>query len=346
MSQSISSLLRRLLLVLTGCIIAPAPAPCAEVPAGDPSLPGYSEGCEIVSVSGADDQIDCIEDVVYAQMYNVRGSRQLRMTLLIPRNDRLKPCILYFPGGGFTTAVHSRYLEMRMALARRGYVVVACEYRPVPVKFPGLVQDAKAAIRYVRAHAAQYGIDPERIGVLGDSAGGYVVQMLGTTGGVTGYDTGEYLDQRSDVQAVCTIYGISDLTSIGEGFGKEIEDIHASSASTESLLLFGPAFDRNPGGSAVEDREKALAASALGNIRHNLPPFLIMHGSADSLVSPRQSARLFEALKRNGTEAEYVLVRGAAHGDLTWYQQPVIERVVNWFARTLGEPKAGAGRAE
>ena len=147
-----------------------------------------------------------------------------------------KPAIIYFPGGGFTSADHEKFTEMRYALARAGFVVAAAEYRVVPNKFPALVEDGKAAVRYLRAHAEEYGIDPARIGVIGDSAGGYLVQMLGTTSGEKGWDKGDFLEASSDVQAVVSLYGISDLRSIGEGLGKAIEDVHLSPAVTEVSL--------------------------------------------------------------------------------------------------------------
>ena len=90
------------------------------------------------------------------------------------------------------------------------------------------------------------------------------------------------------------------------------------------------------------DPQKALAASPMGHISGKKPPFLIMHGSADTLVSPVQSQQLYRALKKEGNPADYVLLAGAEHGDDSWYQKPVIERVVNWFKATLGAPNAAA----
>lgn len=231
---------------------------------------------------------------------------------------------------------------MRHALARAGFVVAAAEYRTVPVKFPALVEDGKAAVRYLRAHADEYGIDPERIGVIGDSAGGYLVQMLGATNGEKAFDKGDFTNVSSDVQAVCTIYGISDLTSIGEGLDPAQVKVHASPAVTEALLVHGPAFGKSPGGSILSDREKAMNASSLGHIDGSEPPFLIMHGSGDRLVSPMQSAHLAQALRKAGTDVEYVLVEGAGHGDLPWFQKPVIERVVKFFEKRLGSPAKDA----
>ena len=139
------------------------------------------------------------------------------------------------------------------------------------------------------------------------------------------------------MQAVCTIYGISDLTSIGEGLDPAQAKVHASPAVTEALLVHGPAFGKSPGGSILSDREKAMNASSLGHIDGSEPPFLIMHGSGDRLVSPMQSAHLAQTLRKAGTDVEYVLVEGAGHGDLPWFQKPVIERVVKFFEKRLGE---------
>lgn len=171
-----------------------------------------------------------------------RAVRQLRMSFLIPRTAAPKPAIVYFPSGGFTSADHEKFIEMRMALAQAGFVVAAAEYRTVPDTFSAPVQDGKAAVRYLREHAAEYGIDPQRIGVLGDSAGGYLAQMLGVTNGEKTFDKGDYLNQSSDVQAVVTLYGLSNLLNIGGGFPENIQDVHRSPASTEALLVNGAAF--------------------------------------------------------------------------------------------------------
>ncbi|MCW2039287.1 alpha/beta hydrolase fold domain-containing protein [Xanthomonas campestris] len=308
--------------------------------------PGYTDGAQAMRVETTAGQIDTIGGVIYSQVKSTRAVRQLRMTLLVPRTNDLKPAIVYYPGGGFTSADYEKYTEMRVALARAGFVVAAAEYRVVPDKFPSLVEDGKAAVRYLREHANEYGIDPKRIGVIGDSAGGYVAQMVGMTNGERAFDKGVFLDKSSDVQAAVTLYGISDLRNIGEGFPDAVQKVHQSPAVTEALLVNGPAFGTSPGASISDNPGKALAASPLGHLEGAKPPFLIMHGTADTLVSPSQSAHLYEALKAKHSKADYILVEGAGHGDLQWYQAPVIERVVTWFKQTLGEPIKGAAQTK
>lgn len=293
------------------------------------------DGKERMKVEITEENIAVRSGIVYSQVSSHRPDRSLYMTLLIPCTPQPKPAIVYYPGGGFLSADHEKYIEMRMALAKAGFVVASVEYRTVPDRYPALVVDGKAAVRYLRAHAGQFGIDPTRIGVFGDSAGGYLAQMVGVTGNDKSLDQGDNTNQSSEVQAVATLYGISNLMNIGAGAPESIQKIHASPAVSEALLVHGPAFWTYPGGSILSDSVQAIKASSMGHIRENLPPFLIMHGTADGMVSPLQSEQLYEALKKTGNDVQYVQLEGANHGDLSWFQKPVIDRVVRWFLEKL-----------
>ena len=288
-----------------------------------------------MKVEVTEHQIDEIGGVIYSQIQSRRSNRAMRMTLLVPRTTEKKPAIIYFPGGGFTTTDYEKFIEMRFALAKAGFVVAAAEYRVVPNKFPAILEDGKSAVRFLKAHANAYGIDASKIGVLGDSAGGYLSQMVAVTGNEKQFDKGDNLHVDSTVQAAATLYGISDLRNIGAGFDEAIQKVHQSPAVTEALLVNGVAFNEYPGASILSDSDKALAASSLGHIKKNLPPFLIMHGTEDKLVSPVQSEQLYEALKQNGNRVTYVKVEGAAHGDTVWFQKPIIDKVVTWFKDNL-----------
>ena len=290
---------------------------------------------ESMKVEVTEHQIDEIGGVIYSQIQSRRSNRAMRMTLLVPRTTEKKPAIIYFPGGGFTTTDYEKFIEMRFALAKAGFVVAAAEYRVVPNKFPAILEDGKSAVRFLKAHADAYGIDASKIGVLGDSTGGYLSQMVAVTGNEKQFDKGDNLHVDSTVQAAATLYGISDLRNIGAGFDEAIQKVHQSPAVTEALLVNGVAFNEYPGASILSDSDKALAASSLGHIKKNLPPFLIMHGTEDKLVSPVQSEQLYEALKQNGNRVTYVKVEGAAHGDTVWFQKPIIDKVVTWFKDNL-----------
>lgn len=288
-----------------------------------------------MKVEVTEHQIDEIGGVIYSQIQSRRSNRAMRMTLLVPRTTEKKPAIIYFPGGGFTTTDYEKFIEMRFSLAKAGFVVAAAEYRVVPNKFPAILEDGKSAVRFLKAHANAYGIDASKIGVLGDSAGGYLSQMVAVTGNEKQFDKGDNLHVDSTVQAAATLYGISDLRNIGAGFDEAIQKVHQSPAVTEALLVNGVAFNEYPGASILSDSDKALPASSLGHIKKNLPPFLIMHGTEDKLVSPVQSEQLYEALKQSGNRVTYVKVEGAAHGDTVWFQKPIIGKVVTWFKDNL-----------
>ena len=119
-------------------------------------LPGYTEGAEIMRPKIENGQIDSMSGIIYSQIKGLRSNRALRMTVMIPRDGKAKPAIIYFPGGGFTSADHEKFTEMRTALAKAGFVVAAAEYRTVPTKYPALVNDAKAAVRFLLGILRRY----------------------------------------------------------------------------------------------------------------------------------------------------------------------------------------------
>lgn len=298
---------------------------------------GYVKGAEVIEVEVKHPfVIDCISGVYYSQIKSTRSSRAMRMTLLIPRTKELKSAIVYVPGGGFSSADYEKFSEMRYALARAGFVVAAVEYRVIPSIFPAPIVDAKSAIRYLREHYKEYTINPNSIGILGDSAGGYVAQMVAMSGKL--YNEGDFLSQSSEVQSAVSLYGISNLLNIGEGFSPEVLAVHRSPAVTEALLLNGVAFRDFAGASVMNDPKKALNASPMGHLEGKKPPLLLMHGDIDDLVSPIQSSQMYEALKKRNQPVEYMLVKNAQHGDIHWFQEPIISKVVQWFEKTLAKP--------
>ncbi|MCI5863682.1 alpha/beta hydrolase [Cloacibacillus porcorum] len=239
-----------------------------------------------------------ISNVVYAQK-PMRGYANvaLRMDILQPESREPLPAVVFVTGGGLVSANKDSFLQQCLDLAEAGYVVASIEYRVAPaVVFPSPLEDVKSAIRFLRAKADIYGINPDKIAVFGESAGGYLAAITGTTNGRKEFDVGGYLEQSSRVVAVVDFYGLSDLTLIGEGFPDDVVRRHESPASTEALWVNGSTpFYR--GGAISDHPEKAAAASPITYIDAAAPPFLIMHGDRDILVSPRQSERLHAALR-------------------------------------------------
>lgn len=312
---------------------------CAAFPS-EASAP-VSADSRILPVTVSRPQIKCISDVVYEQV-PVRGfeNKAMTMDLLVPQTEAPMPAVVFITGGGFINANKDSYIQERMRLAEEGYVTASIEYRVAPAaSFPAPLEDVKAAVRYLRAHAAQYRIDPARIAVWGGSAGGYLAAMAGTTNGTRQFDRGDNLNQSSDVQAVVDLYGVSDLTSIGADYSPEVQALHRTSGATEALWLKGsPVFTGKAGG--VQDYPaEAAAANPLTYISDATPPFLLMHGDADMVVSPSQTDLLHKALRAKGIDSTRCVVPGAAHGGAYWVQPEVLDFIVAFLNAHLKTEK-------
>lgn len=281
--------------------------------------------------------IKSISNIVFAQVPS-RGydNVALKLDLLQPAGPKLKPAVVYVTGGGFINANKDNGLQTRMDLAEAGFVVASIEYRVAPTAtFPQPLEDVKAAVRYLRAHAEKFGIDKNHIGLLGGSAGGYLVGIAGTTNGLKQFDVGENLDQSSKVQAVVDLFGVSDLTKIGADYSPAVQKLHESAGATEALWLNGsPVFGGRDGGIKAN-----LAGAELANPLHYIsaatPPFLLMHGTADTVVSPSQSDIFYQALREHGVEASRYVVQGAKHGGNFWVQPEISKLIVEFFEKHL-----------
>ena len=203
-------------------------------------------------------------------------------------------------GGGFRAGNREHHDQLCIRLAQRGYVAATVTYRLAPKHpFPAAVHDVKAAIRWLRANAAKYGIDPERIGTTGDSAGGHLALMLGLTGDVKDLDgkEGGNLDQSSRVSCVVDVYGPSDFT---KSYGKSVD-------AAEVLPLF-------LGGDLQSARHRHILASPLYWVTPNAAPTLAIHGTQDKYVAFEQAQWLVDRLRAADVEAELLTMEGAGHG--------------------------------
>ena len=249
---------------------------------------------------------------------------------------------MFVTGGGFIMAPKNNWIQQRMRLAEAGYVVASIEYRYAPLsKFPLPLEDCKTAIRWLRAHADMYNIDVNRVGILGNSAGGYLSAFVGLTNGMKEFEKGDFLDYPSDVLCAADIFGISDITNIGMDYDEENQKGHASAGATEALWALGtPTFGGKDGGVLAHPEESAYA-SPITYVSENSAPMLLMHGTADTLVSPSQTDILYQALRAKGVEAERYVVNNAAHGGPYWVQEPVMKVMVDFFDKYL---KNGAAK--
>jgi len=233
-------------------------------------------------------------DVTYCTLDGV----ELKMDIYRPqRSAAPTPALLYVHGGGWTGGDKRSGEGIRdiPKLLARGYLVAAVNYRLAPrYKFPAMIEDVKCAVRFLRANAEQFSINPEKIGAWGGSAGGHLVALLGTADATAGWDVGQYLEQSSRVQAVVDMYGPTDLTVLFEGANPRLME-----------QVFGTS-DRNS--------ETLQKASPVNWVSSDDPPFLILHGERDPLVPISQSQIFYEKLRAAGVPATFVIVKNAGHG--------------------------------
>ena len=261
--------------------------------------------------------------------YVEHGHERNRLDLYLPEKAEGRlPLIVWIHGGGWQAG--SKEGCPAVFLVAKGYAVASINYRlSQHAVFPAQIEDCKAAIRWLKANAAKYHIDPEHVGVWGGSAGGHLVALLGTTAGAKDLEgNGGNAGQSSRVQCVVDFFGPTDFVHWDPDFNKPVYTM------ITNLL----------GGKANENRVKARAASPLFYVDKNSAPLLIVHGDKDPLVPLNQSEALVEAMKKAGVEARLVVIKGGGHG-APGFDTPENRKLIEeFFAKHLGkaERKPGA----
>jgi acetyl esterase/lipase len=245
---------------------------------------------------------------VYTNLEYVPGGHERqRLDLYIPaKADTPLPVIVWVHGGAWMGGSKDGGV-MPLSFVGKGYAVAAINYRlSQHAVFPAQIEDCNAALRWLRANAKTYNLNPERIGVWGASAGGHLVALLGTSGGVEDRE-GKIgnADQSSRVQAVVDFFGPTDFLQMDAHALPGARLKHDPPTSPESRLI---------GGAIQENVEKVGRANPIKSVTKDAPPFLIVHGEQDPLVPWHQSALLYEALKRARSDVTFYKIAGAGHG--------------------------------
>ena len=242
------------------------------------------------------------ESVVFEKgiEYSNPDDQHLQVNLARPKTGEGPfPAIVCIHGGGFRAGHRDGYNNLCVRLAERGYVAITVSYRLAPkYQFPAAVHDTKAAVRWLRAHAKQYHVDPHRIGATGGSAGGHLAQFLGVTAGVRQFEgDGGNADQSSHVACVVNVYGPSDFT---KSYGKSVD-------AAQVLPLF-------LGGDLEAARHRHILSSPLYWVTPEAAPTLCIHGTEDKYVAHEQAVWLIDKLKAADVEADLLTLPGAGHG--------------------------------
>jgi acetyl esterase/lipase len=262
-----------------------------------------------------------LSDITYCTIDGV----PLKMDLYFPtKANGPHQVLLYFHGGSFTSGDKrqgSGIIDIP-AMTGRGYAVATVNYRLMPkYPFPAEVIDAKCAIRFLRAHADEYNLLTEKIGIWGGSAGGHLAAMVGLTNDTPAYDVGEFLDQSSHVDAVVDMFGPMDL-SLPMGW-------------LQRWLL------RRAFGTDSPNDARLIEASPIQYVTRDAPPFLILHGEQDTAVPVEQAQVLYQKLSDKEVVATLVIVENANHnfkptsGEIKPTREEITALMGDFFDHTL-----------
>jgi acetyl esterase/lipase len=257
---------------------------------------------------------EALTDIAYC----TGGAPTQKMDVYFPDSGGPWPALAYVHGGSWMHGDKAEAIMFADRMMSHGYLVVSINYRLYPEgKFPNMIEDVKCAIRFLRAHAGQYNLDPNRIAAIGPSAGGHLVSLLGTTDQSAGWDVGEYLDQSSRVQAVVAMAPVTDLTR------------SFPNANIEAM--------RNVG----FGEHNIVPASPITHVTPDDPPFLLIHGERDELVPYDQSQLMYDRLVQSNVPAELMIVQRAGHsltapdGSATPTFNEINQIILNFLAQHL-----------
>lgn len=266
-------------------------------------------------------------DITYANAPGWFGhvTKSLKLSVIRFFEDQPEPfpCIVWLCGGGWRQMDRNAHLPNFVEIARRGFVIAGVQYRTSnEAQFPGALEDVKAALRFLRANADRFQIDPGHIGIMGESAGGYLAAFAGLTNGDGAFDTGAHLDCSSRVDAVCAWYPPVEFPLAQPS----APGAAPTGVSPEDELL---------GVFASAAPALAKKASPLAYVTESAPPFLLLHGTADSVVPYRHSERLHDALAAKEVPVDLHLIKGADHAKAEFYQPEIREIITEFFVRNL-----------
>lgn len=321
-------------LSLTACGSSSSTSAAPAATTASPSTTASSSGASTGTVAGvARTAVESTSGVAYA---TTSAAQTLDLSLPVSDGSSAVPVVVLIHGGAFMMGDSGMEAGLAQTLVAQGFAVAALNYRlSGEAAYPAGAQDVKAAVRWLRANAATYGLDPTKFAALGQSAGGWMANMLGVTGDqktIFDDDTLGNADQSSAVQAVVSWYGPTDFATMDEqatlvtACGSRSQ-VHSTAGSPESAWL-GEAVSTSPD-TASTNLSSYLAAAT------TLPAWYLAHGDADCNVPGGQSQQLKDALDKVGAMSTLVILPGAGHGDPV-FDSTQTEPTIAFLNKTLG----------
>lgn len=267
-------------------------------------------------------------DIVYGHA----GGVDLKLDIGSPEGGGPFPVILFFHGGGWQQGDKSHMHKWIRRVVSSGYVGVSAGYRFAPAfKWPSQVQDAKAAVRYLRAHASELNIDPARIGVMGESAGGYLALMLGVTSSRDNLEgDGGSPAFSSTVQAVVSYVSATDFTlpraELSPELKAEMQKYYHKSLDQVRIDFTGADNPEDP---------ILKKISVLAYVDKNDPPVMMFYGDSDPFVSVEHAYRLQRALQNANVPHELFIVKGGGHGWTGAPEEETTQKMLVFFEKHL-----------
>lgn len=264
-------------------------------------------------------------DILFAETENGPLHLDLYTPKVRPGADL--PLVVWVYGGGWFVGNRNQIqLSRAYNLTRRGYAVASISYRLSPVTpFPAQIHDVKASVRYLRAHAQELGLDTERIGIWGASAGSHLVALMGTTNGNS--------EMEGDVGGAALHSHSSDVAAVVNYFGPtDLPNMHVDSGRDEAGFM----VEQFVGGTLEEKGDVANSASPVAWASASSAPMLHVHGTVDDIVPFHQSERLHQALLAAGADSTLRPVPGGGHGRGGGFDSDeIIEEIGDFFDRQL-----------
>jgi acetyl esterase/lipase len=260
-------------------------------------------------------------DIEYAK---TAAGEPLRLDLYTPESAAGAPLIVWVHGGAWENGNKS---AMPLApIIERGFAVASLDFSPASkAPFPGQIHEIKAAIRFLRAQAKQYGYDASRIAIAGASSGAHLAAVVGTSNGDKELEgaLGSHGTESSDVHAIVSYFAATNLTTI------------LAQSTPFGLGIREPALKRLLGAAPKENEALAKLASPVFQVDRTDPPLLLFHGDQDPQMPINQSHELEGAYEQQGLEAEFIVVHGAAHGGDAFYSPENVQRAVAFLSAQL-----------